>query len=211
MKVIENLFLGHSSFTLELPLWLQNFFNLFFLVVLIVIYSVFIWKFYRFIATKNILELNLKQYNWAKHPFFEKLFAGTFYFFEYIVILPFLVLFWFSIFTVFLILLTEGLEMGSILVISAIVIGAIRVTTYIPGFGESLAKDLAKLLPFTLLAISITKSGFFDVSRIITHFIGVFNFLEDIWIYLLFIIVLEIFLRFIDLTLMLVGLTEKKK
>src|SRR3989339_73649 len=98
----------------------MDFINLFLLVLLIVIYSIFIWKFYRFISTKNLIELNLSQYNRSEHPVFTKLIAGTLYFVEYIVILPFLIFFWFITFAIFLIFLTEGFDVKAILMISGL-------------------------------------------------------------------------------------------
>jgi len=201
---------GYDSLILSLPLWAQQFLNLFLLVVLILIYSVFIWKFYRFIGTKNILELNLNRYNRSKHPFYVKLIAGVFYFAEYILILPFLIFVWFSIFTFFLILLTESMNVAQILLISVTIIGAIRMLSYIPNYGEALAKEVAKLLPFTLLAISILNPDFFDIERIITHINELSGLFNNIIIYLLFIIILEIVLRFFEFIFSLFGLVNPK-
>ena len=70
-------FLGiYESFTQALPSWAQTFITLFLLVLLVFIYSWFIWKFYRFISTKNIFGLNLNKYNKSKHPLLEKFMAG---------------------------------------------------------------------------------------------------------------------------------------
>ena len=201
----------YNSFILTMPSWAQNFVSLFLLVLLIVLYSVFIWKFYRFIATKNILGLNLNKYNKTIHPFFTKLFAGTLYLVEYILILPFLIFFWFAIFTLFLIFLTEGLEIKALLLISVGIIGAIRMISYIPKYGEELAKDLAKLLPFTLLAISVLNPSFFSIERIFKHFSELPGFFHEITIYLLFIICLEVILRFFDFIFSLFGLEEAQK
>lgn len=208
VEVVNSILTFYNSFLSAVPLWAQNFINLFLLVLLIVFYSVFIWKFYRFIATKNILGLNLNKYNTSQHPFFTKVFAGGLYLIEYFLILPFLIFFWFSVFTLFLIFLTEGLEMQSLLIISVGIIGAIRMTSYIPRYGEDLAKDLAKLLPFTLLAISILNPRFFDVERIFSHFSGLPEFFGEIIIYLLFIIILEMVLRFFDFIFSLFELEE---
>lgn len=200
---------AYNSFTATLPQWAQNFITLFFLAVLIVIYAVFIWKFYRFIATKNILKLNLNQYNRAEHPFFAKFLAGIFYLLEYIIILPFIIFFWFGVFTIFLILLTENIEVSSLLIISATIIAAIRLTSYIPRYGENLAKEVAKLLPFTLLAISVLNPNFFSIERVIGHITQIPTFFNEIVIYLVFIIILEIILRFFDFIFTLFGLEEE--
>lgn len=197
---------NYNAFLSYLPAWAQQVINLFLLIVLVLFYAWFIWKFYRFVAHKNIISLNLNQYNTSQHPILSKFLESVFYLLEYLIILPFLVFFWFVVFTLFLILLTEGLEVAHILVISATIVGAVRMITYIPRYGQNLAKEVAKLLPFTLLAISIIKPGFFDIGRIIGHLVLIPEFLGSILVYLLFIIGLEMLLRLIEFFLTITGL-----
>lgn len=212
MEILDNIGKGildiYNLAMSMLPPFLQNFINLFLIVLLIVIYSIFIWKFYEFIAKKNILGLNLSKYNRSNHPLFEKLFAGGLYFAEYILILPFLIFFWFSIFTIFLIFLTENLPVSTLLIISVTIIGAIRMISYIPDYGQNLSKEIAKLLPFTLLAVSITKPGFFDIQRILGQILELSSFFNQIIIYLAFIIILEVILRFFDFIFSLFDLND---
>lgn len=212
-EVFENLgteLVGlYKEFIIFLPSPLGEFFNLLILVLLIVLYSIFIWKFYRFISTKNFLGLNLNKYNKSQNPFFTKLLAGALYFLEYIIILPFLIFFWFSIFTFFLIILTTTKEISQILIISAVVIAAIRMTAY---YKEDLSQEIAKFLPLTLLAIAVLNPNTFSeaqyIERIISHISQIPNFLNQIGYYLGFIIILEIILRFFDFIFSLFGLEE---
>jgi len=139
--------------------------------------------------------LDLNQYNTSEHPFLEKTIATFFYIIEYFLILPFLIFIWFSIFTLFLIFLTDNLELGALLLISAAILAAIRMTAY---YHEDLSKDLAKLFPFTLLAISILNPNFFSIERILNQFKEIPAFFNEIIIYLVFIIFLETILRFVD-------------
>ena len=173
----------------------QRFISFLFIVLLVVIYAIFIWKFYQSISTKNLIELNLNQYNKAAHPLFAKILAVIFYVIEYIIIFPILIFIWFSIFTLFLILLTENLPIESLLLISATVIAAIRLTSY---YKKKLSEDLAKLIPFTLLAISLVNPKFFSIERIFNQFRELSLIFSDIIIYLVFIIVLEGILRLVD-------------
>jgi len=110
--------------------------------------------------------------------------------------------------TLFLIFLTENLTVNSLLIISVTIIGAIRMISYIPNYGEDLAKDVAKLLPFTLLAVSILNPDFFDIQRIFGNFSQLPGFFDKIMIYLAFIILLEIILRFFDFVFVILGLEE---
>ena len=200
-----DIFTFYTSALSLLPLYAQKFVNLFLIVLLIFLYSVFIWKFYRFVAKKNIIELNLNKYNRSEHPFLSKTIAAIFYFIEYIIVMPFLIFFWFSIFTLFLIFLTDNLEIGVLLIMSAGIIAAIRMTSY---YHEDLSRDLAKLFPFTLLAISLLNANFFSVERILSHFKDIPTFFGEIFIYLIFIIILEIILRVIDFLFSLFKLNE---
>jgi len=202
-SLLEN----YNLFISLLPPFFQNFINLLLIVLLVVAFSIFIWKFYRFISTKNIIELNLNQYNKSEHVFFTKLLAGTFYLLEYVIILPFLIFFWFSMFTLFLIFLTDNLEISSLLLISAVIIASIRMTSY---YKEDLAKDLAKLVPFTLLAVSILNPKFFSIERIFNQFAELPNFFNEIFVYLIFIIILEMILRFFEFIFSLFGIDEKE-
>lgn len=190
-----DLFDAYTSLLSSFPLAGQQFISFLFIVILVVIYAIFIWKFYQSISTKNLLELNLNQYNKLKHPLFAKILAVIFYVIEYIIIFPILIFIWFSIFTLFLIVLTENLEIGALLLISATVIAAIRLTSY---YKKKLSEDLAKLIPFTLLAISLVNPGFFSIERIFNQFRELSLIFNEILIYLVFIIILEVILRFID-------------
>jgi len=199
---------AYKSIVSAAPLSFQSFISLFFIVVLIVIYAVFVWKLDRLIATKNIFSLNLNQYNTSKHPFIDKFLATLLYFLEYIVILPIIILFSFIVFSIFLILVVN-LELRTILFISAAVIATIRVLTYIPRYGETLAREIAKLLAFTLLAVALLTPGFFDIERIIGNIGKIGEFFSVILSYLLFIVILEVILRFFEFLLDLTGLKSE--
>lgn len=202
------LFRIYQNTIANLPDFFGDFFSFMILVLLVVLYSIFVWKFYKFISKKNILGLDLNKYNKSTHPFFAKFFAGIFYLIEYILVLPFLIFFWFGVFTLFLIFLTEELDINTLLIISATIVAAIRMTSY---YKEDLSRDVAKLLPFTLLAVSILTPGFFSAERIFTQFNAIPQFLNNIVHYLLFIILLEIILRFFDFIFSLFGIEEHPK
>lgn len=183
-----------------MPPFMQTFLKFFLIALLIVVYAIFIWKFYKSVSKKNLIGLNLSKYNTSKSPFLTKFVAGVLYLLEYILILPFLIFIWFSFFTVFLILLTESVDTGTILILSATTIAAIRMISY---HSEELSRDVAKLVPLTLLATSLLTPGFFSVERIIGHFKEIPLVFSDILTYLFLIILLEIVLRLFDFILSL--------
>jgi len=176
------------------------------LILSISVYSVFIWYFYRFIAKRDILKLDLNKYNQFKFGFLLKFFAVIFYIIEFIVIIPLLVIFWFAIFSLLLLLLAKEQPPSSIVLIAISVVGAIRLTSY---FNEDLSKDLAKMIPFTLLAIAIITPGFFDFSLTMQKIYEVPLLLNNILIYGVFIIILESLLRLGNLVHSLISPSEE--
>ena len=166
-----------------------------FFTTVIVIYSIFVFYFYRFLAKKNIIELNLNQYNRYNNPAIIKLFATFFYIIEYILLLPVLTFFWFATLSILILLLSKGIEIETILLISAALVAAVRATSYV---SENLSKDLAKMLPFTLLAISITTVGFFDINSLLSRIENIPSLLSSIPYYLLFIVAIELIMRTAD-------------
>ena len=200
----------YNEFILTLPPYLGQFMNLLILVLMIVLYSIFVWKFYKFISKKNPVGLDLNQYNKFQHSFLSKLTHGALYFVEYLLILPFLIFIIFTIFTFFLIILAQSQETSQILIISAAIITAIRMTAY---YKENLSQEIAKMLPFTLLAITVLNPNNFAntqyIERIFSHISSISGFFSQIINYLIFIIIIEAVLRFFDFIFSLFGLEEQ--
>lgn len=164
-----------------------------FFTVIIVLYSIFVYFFYRFLAKKNIIELNLNKYNTYSNPTVIKFFAAFFYVIEYIVLLPILTFFWFGVLAVLTLVLSEGMSVNTVLIISAALVAAVRATSYV---SEDLAKDLAKMLPFALLSISITTAaGFFDASTLATRISEIPTLFNNVPYYLIFIVGIELIMR----------------
>ena len=162
----------------------------------IIIYSVFVYYFYRFLAKKNLIGLNLSQYNKSEHAVATKFFAFLLYIIEYIIILPVVTFFWFAVFAVLLLVLAKGLSVGTIIVIAAALIASVRVTAYV---SENLSRDLAKMVPFTLLALSLTQPDFFSVGLLLERASQIPGLLTSIPYYLLFIVGVELIMRIFDL------------
>ena len=168
--------------------------SLFLYTIFIVIYAVFIWKFYRFMAEKDIIKFNLSQYNRSKHASLEKTYAIFLNILQYVIILPFLVLFWFTVFSIFLLVLSKSQNAYQILLISAAIIASTRVAAYI---SEGLSRDLAKIFPFTVLALFILDPEFFNVNIIFDKLAQVPELFNNILIFVIFIFGVELILRMI--------------
>jgi len=180
--------------------------NLIIFASLITLYAVFIWKFYKFLARKNIIYFNFNQYNTTKHPLLNKFLHAILFLAEYIIILPILVAIWFTILGLFLIVLSKEQSVQQILLITAAIVSATRITSYI---SSDLSKDLAKMFPFTMLAIFLLSPDFFSLNELIPRFLEIPDFLHNIFFYLVVIIIIEFILRLGDLVIGLFRSSEK--
>tara|TARA_Y100000310_G_C20648528_1_gene798031 strand:- start:283 stop:933 length:651 start_codon:yes stop_codon:yes gene_type:complete len=188
-ETLTNIYVGFSN---QIPQSYMPYIILAFYTVIITIYAIFIWKFYKFLARRNIIKLNLNKYNRTEHPFLNKLLASVFFLVEYIIIVPIIVFFWFSILALFLLLLSKNQNVTQILIISAAIVAATRMTAYYSG---DLSKDLAKMFPFTVLAIFLLDPDFFAIEKTISRFAEIPSLLGNILVFLVFIAILEIVMR----------------
>ncbi|MEA3248373.1 MAG: hypothetical protein U9Q73_01580 [Nanoarchaeota archaeon] len=166
--------------------------TLIFFTAIIVGYAIFVYYFYRYLAKKNLIDLNFEQYNQCENPILVKFFAVIFYIAEYIILLPILTLFWFTTFAILILILSEGIPAAGILLISAALVASVRITSYL---SENLSKDLAKMIPFTLLAIAITKPGFFAINTLFSRIQEIPLLFSNIPYYLIFIVAVELTMR----------------
>lgn len=169
--------------------------TLIFFTAVIVIATVFISYFCKFLAKKNFIELNLNQYNQYSNPTLVKIFAVILYIIEYIILLPIMTFFWFAVLSILILLLARGLEVSTILLISSALVASVRITSYV---SENLSEDLAKLLPFNLMAFAITATGFFDISDLLQRIYEIPSLFSSIPYYLLFIMAVEFIMRISD-------------
>lgn len=161
-----------------------------------VVYSVFIFKFYRFVATRDIIPLNLQQYQrYTRFEWLKQVLNGLFYIAEYIIIFPLLLFFWFAVFAVFLLLLSQQ-SPTIVLLIAMAIVATVRVAAY---YSEDLAKDVAKTIPFSLLAIFLIDLHSFQFG----NFPFVLQSISGLWdtlvYYGIFVLLLELLLRVLTL------------
>ena len=192
-NAIVNLYNSISSFV---PEQYQIYLSLGIFMILITIYSIFVWKFYRFLAKRDLLELNLAKYNRYEGAFLKKFFAVLFFILEYIVILPVVVFFWFFVIAFILIFLAQEHDIQGILLISAVIVGAVRISAY---YNEDLSKDLAKMFPFTILAVAILTPNFINIENTVSKITEIPGLFTNIIFFLFVIIVLEFVMRILYL------------
>ena len=161
----------------------------------IVVYSVFVFKFYLFIARKDIITADFSKYNKAHHPFFQRMTAGILYFIKYLFLLPLYVLFWGMVLTGLLAFLSKNETIDQILLIAMALVGAVRVVAH---YNEDLAKDVAKLLPFVLLGIFLVDVSYLDLDASIAMIVQTPAYFGTLTYYFLGVMGLEIVLRVLN-------------
>ena len=163
----------------------------------IVIYLIFIFEFYRFVARRDVFQLRLRRY--AHGPIgrgiaaLENALRVLFYLFEYVVLYPVLIILWYLAFVSFLSFLAFGLGTETLLLIAMAVVASIRITAY---YSEDLSRDLAKMLPLALLGVVILQGAeAISVQESVALVVEIPTYWRRILTYLLLLIPLEFGLR----------------
>lgn len=204
MEIIKEVY---ENVVYSLPAHIQFVPKLIIFSLIIAAYGIFIWLFYRFLARRDILRLNLKKYNKFELAWLIKLFAIIFYIVEFIIFLPFVITFWFGVLAILLLVLVRSQDVQTILFIAAAIIGATRITAY---YSEDLSKDLAKMFPFTLLSAALLTTDFFDISTIIPKIQEIPLVLDQVIYFAVFIIAIELVLRSFYLVYSIFSSPEEK-
>ena len=157
-------------------------------------YAVFVFKFYRFVASRDMFAIDLSRYEDVSLQWLRSSFHVVLYVLKYLVLFPVFAFFWFAVLTLILALLSKGQAFSDSLMIAIATVGAIRVTAY---YNESLSRDMAKILPFTVLAVFLVDVSFFSVDDSIESLKEARYHTEEILYYLLLLVVLELVLRII--------------
>jgi len=174
--------------------FLPEVFPLLLYVIGMVVYAVFVFKFYHFISNNSVFNLNLDKYNKSNHPIFSRFFGFIFYVIEFILFFPALAFTWFVFYAGLLIVLASNLGANDILILSMAVVASSRITSY---YSEELATDISKMLPLAILGSFLVSSSSFTI-----HLDKIFE-LASLWstalYYLGFIILVEMFMRVVQL------------
>ena len=161
------------------------------LILGIAVYSLFIFKFYRFLASRDILKLRWhRQYGWHE-GLLEKTLKTFLYLLEHVVVVPVLVFFWFAVMAALLLFLSRNTP-AQVMMISMAIIAAVRVTAY---YDEELSKDLAKMIPFALLGVFIVDMNFSSLPSAWESAKQLPLFFDKFVFYLGFVAALELLMR----------------
>ncbi len=158
------------------------------------IFAIFVFKFYRFVAARDVIALDLAKYEGMSFGWAKSLFHFIVYVVKYLLLFPIFAFFWFAIIAVILAFLSKEQTFSETLLIALVTVSAIRVTAY---YKEDLARDLAKILPFAVLSALIINASFSSVSDSLDRLRMAGDHGETIFYYLVFLIALEFVLRLI--------------
>jgi len=160
----------------------ETFIALAYLIIMIAVYSIAIYHFYRYIARRDCFKESKREH--------KKAVGFCKYFFLY----PFVAMIFYLGFSGILIALTktETYTIYEILSLSFAVVIAIRITAY---YTEELSKDLAKMLPFAILGVFLVDTSYFKMDMVHTRISSLPENLTDIIQFLLLIIIVEWILR----------------
>ena len=183
---------AYNSFVAIFPSGVGQGINVFVIAVAISLITLFIWYFYRTLSQKNLISLNLAQYNKVEHQGMSKFLAVVLYMLEYIVIMPFLILIWFTALSIFILVIAPQRTVSQVLTVTAAMVLSIRILAY---GNTEISKDLAKLFPFITLSVFISTPGSFAIDEIILKISGIPLLLVNIFYFILVILIIEILLR----------------
>ena len=158
------------------------------------VYAVFVFNFYRFVATRDMFQIDLSKYEESRFRWVRAFLQVVMYVVKYLIVFPVFAFFWFAILTLILAFLSKEQSFTEILLMALATVSAIRVTSY---YNEALSTDLAKILPFAVLGIFVVDTSFFSISASLDTLLEAESYLENILYYLAFLILLEFALRII--------------
>ncbi|MBI4894469.1 MAG: hypothetical protein HY833_01905 [Candidatus Aenigmarchaeota archaeon] len=155
----------------------------------LVIYAIFIWHFHRYVSTRDVFRWDTEKYE--RSGALGKLGHGIAYLVKYLIAYPVLVFVWFGVFAAFMFVLGGSFQVQTILLVSFALVTAIRICSY---YKEELAVELAKIVPFSILAAFVLQPSAFNFDATQKVFeLG--SFLGDILSFMIFSVFAEWVIR----------------
>ncbi|GKS67872.1 hypothetical protein YTPLAS73_14190 [Nitrosarchaeum sp.] len=163
-----------------------------------VIYGIFVYHFYRFLSKRDMFCINIEKISKGHFSSSGKKPSGAPRVVAFIAtnffIFPFVIFLWFLGYSSFMFLLVQHMETATIFLVSSSLIIAIRISAY---YREDLSRDLAKLLPFALLAIFLFNPQFYSLVDILKRLAEIPSFLTQITAFMIVAMIVEIFLSIV--------------
>jgi hypothetical protein len=124
-------------------------------IIAIAAYSGFVFMFYRLLAKRDLLTLDLKRYEDSMTGRIRVFFRSLLFVAQYVLLIPILIGFWTVVMATILTLLSDSSDHSRNAMIATSVVGAVRILAY---WTEDLSRDVAKMLPFAVLGVFLVGS-----------------------------------------------------
>ena len=111
--------------------------------------------FYRMLARRDILTLDLSKYDQTMGGKIRAFFRTAAWLVQYALAIPVIIAFWTVVMAVILTLLADGNDHARNALIATSVVGSVRILSY---WTEELSRDVAKMLPFAVLGVFLVGS-----------------------------------------------------
>ncbi|MFQ5441076.1 MAG: hypothetical protein ACE5DL_06400 [Nitrosopumilaceae archaeon] len=159
-----------------------------------VIYGIFVYHFYKFLSKRDIFSINIgEKISQAKFKSTGKQKSAAPRIIAFIstklFLFPFVIFLWFIGYSSFMFLLVQNMPTETIFLVSSGLIIAIRISAY---YNEDLSRDIAKLVPFTLLGIFLFNPQFYSFSDTITRLFEIPSFIIQIASFIILAMIVEI-------------------
>ena len=175
-------------------------------IVAISVYSVFVFIFYRALAKRDLITLNLNHYSDNLSGRVKKYARTMIFVLQYIVVVPVLITFWTLVLAIILTLLSPDADHSRNALIATSVVGAVRILSY---WTEDLSRDVAKMLPFGVLGVFLVGDAQVQISEIEELFNGLNEIATSFVSSLFLIAVLESILRSLSAMINIFSLRRK--
>jgi hypothetical protein len=152
-------------------------------VVGMIIYAVFIFKFYRFIGSRNVFKPISKSATPGK-----KFLHGMDYVFFY----PLIAFAWFIIMSILLAILSETVTITNLFIASMATIVTVRIVSY---YSEELSREIAKLVPLALLGLMLLDISRITIQAPLTVLSQIQTSANTLFYYFIFLVTIEFALR----------------
>jgi len=170
---------------------------LLFFIVGVTIYSIFIFRFYKFFSRRDIFKLEESEAGPGFAGFIRFFARVSSHAMQNLVLIPILVFFWFAVLTILLIFLSKNETIARIMISSISIIGSVRITSF---YNEELAQELAKLVPLVLLGVYIVEASYFSFEKSLSFVAELPMHWKEFIYYLVIVVGIEFVMRTMQFT-----------
>jgi hypothetical protein len=119
------------------------------------IYSLFVWYFYRFISKRDVLPKSFYPVSFEKNVSKVKTLG---YVALYVFAFPAIIFVWFIVLAFFVFFVSKEMPFEIAIFISMAIIAVVRILAY---YREEAAKEIAKMIPYAILAFLLTSAAIY--------------------------------------------------